>query len=462
MSIPSNGAVVLPQGFIQALQSERITAPFVPILRDTLAATKPVTAIRFNPARRIPDSHRPEWLDNAVPVPWCGNAFVLRCPDRPSFTLDPLLHQGAYYVQDPSSMAIGIALDMAVHALGHRPLTMLDACAAPGGKSTLALTRLPEGSLLVANEFVGRRADILHENLAKWGNPNVLTASADTAVFARSPHTFDIILSDVPCSGEGMMRKDAYAREQWTPALVAECAALQRSIVSNLWPALKPGGFLIYSTCTFNATENEHNVDYIVRELGAEQIPLSSQACGGATDSRGALRFIPGMVEGEGQFIALLRKPEGEPEVHNKKRKPTKSLPTDVLKHPSDFVLTADGPDNVIQGWPVKAFELPDTILKICRPVLRLGTSKSPRKPIVPAQELALNTALLSEAYTTVDVDKDTAIEYLKRQAVTLDQAPRGYLMLRYANLPLGFVNNIGNRANNLYPTQWRITTTYI
>lgn len=174
-------------------------------------------------------------------VGWNDAGFHLS--ERPAFTFDPALHQGLYYVQDASSMFVGhVVGELTRNAAG--PLTVLDACAAPGGKTTAVIDALPEGSVVVANEFVAKRAAVLRENLAKWGYPYVVVTQGDTSRFSQMEGVFDIVVADVPCSGEGMMRKDEDAVGQWSDGLVEQCSRLQHEILGNLWGALRPGDTL--------------------------------------------------------------------------------------------------------------------------------------------------------------------------------------------------------------------------
>ena len=232
----------------------REIGPLADGLVDCLEQTAPEVAVRINRrklrAAGVPDDWLPEVCRAGEKVAWWPEGHLL--PERPDFTHDPALHQGLYYVQDASSMITAHVVGALSARLGGAPLLMLDACAAPGGKSTAALDALPVGSMLVANEFDFRRASILAENIQKWGCPAVAVSRGDTARFRRLPELFDIVAADVPCSGEGMMRKDAQACAQWSERLVDECAARQWEIVENLWETLVPGGFFIYSTCTFN------------------------------------------------------------------------------------------------------------------------------------------------------------------------------------------------------------------
>ena len=279
-----------------------------------LAATPPVS-IRLNPFKVAKDAYLEdeEQLNGLqlTPVPWAKDGYLLS--ERPSFTLDPLFHAGAYYVQEASSMF----LDFIIRQLIKEPVTMLDLCAAPGGKTTCAMAALPEGSILYSNEPIRTRANILAENVMKFGHPDIIVTNNYAKDYAKAKKTFDVILTDVPCSGEGMFRKDPNAINEWSTSNVDSCWKIQRSIVEDIWQCLKPGGILIYSTCTFNAHEDEENVQWIIDNLGADPIALEGvkeewNITGALKGNLPVYRFIPGKTKGEGLFMAVMRK-KGEP-----------------------------------------------------------------------------------------------------------------------------------------------------
>lgn len=367
------------------------------------------------------------WQDQADgQVPWCRDGFYLR--SRPNFTMDPLIHGGAYYVQEASSMFITHVLQQCVD----KPSLVLDLCAAPGGKSTAARSVLPEGSVLVSNETVAKRAQILRENIWKWGHPDVVVTQNSAADFQSTPMQFDVVIADVPCSGEGMMRKEPIARSQWTPNLVKECSQLQQQIVSDIWPCLREGGIMIYSTCTFNTSENEDNIQFIANELGATGIAINIDPEWGITPAlKGALpayRFLPGLTRGEGLFMAALRKQSSnEPNVTT----------------------------NVTHKTPAQRLAL--NRLRVLSHGIAADETKG--KTTLPhhSKALAIDATDYCD-YNKVELDYPTAISYLARESITLPPStPRGIVMLTYKHIPIGFAKNIGNRANNLYPQEWRI-----
>lgn len=359
-------------------------------------------------------------------VAWCTSGFYL--DERPKFTLNPLLHAGAFYVQDASSMIYETIVERLVadHGLTPTPL-LLDMCAAPGGKTTSMLNALDDGASVVANEVVPQRARILRENLLKWGYPGIMVTGSPTSRLAAAGEAFDLVAVDAPCSGEGMMRKDVDAVAQWGLGLVAQCAALQREILEDAVRALRPGGFLIYSTCTFNRSENECNVEWLVAEHGLEPVDLKFPKEWGIGATLGSdlpvMRFMPHMTRGEGLFAAVLRKGDGTVSSASSR---AKALET--LRRKSRVIL---------DGFP---------------------TVTTKGKVGIPAGEWPLSTAFPRSEYPEAELDLETALRYLRHEAIKLpDTLPRGFTVVTYDGLPLGFVKNIGSRANNLYPADWRI-----
>ena len=397
-------------------------------------ATEPPVSVRVNPFKRsLPDLRAHFGPAAAGPVDWApAEGFYLQ--DRPSFTLDPWFHAGAYYVQEASSMYVGLLFDRAAAALGGTAgLRVLDLCAAPGGKTTQLLSHLDETALLVANEVVPARAAILAENVARWGSANVVVSRSDPSAFTALRGLFDVAVVDAPCSGEGMFRKDARAVAEWSPATVRLCAARQRRILADMWPALSPGGFLIYSTCTFNASENEDNVAWAAAELGAEILEMR--------------HFYPGDTEGEGFFAALLRKAgawTARPAVSG------------------DLTLTerAGRLHAFPKGWLRTLAQL-DKSLKILAAGVAVATCKGPVR--VPEADFALANHLVPVeglSFEKVSVTREQALQFLAREPLYLPDSPRGYLLLCQEGLGLGFVKNLGTRTNSLLPAGRRIRMT--
>lgn len=430
-------------------------------LLAAITSTEPSVAIRVNPLKAHAD---------AAPalrrVPWCDAGRYLA--EREPFTFDVDFQSGRYYVQDASSMFIH-------HVLRHlvkEPVRYLDLCAAPGGKTTTAISALPQGSMVVANEIVNARARVLCENLQKWGAPRCVVTCNAPHHFGRLSHFFDVVAADVPCSGEGMMRKDEQARRQWSPALVKQCADLQRSIIADVWDALRPGGLLIYSTCTYNTLENEQMLAWMVHEYGAEPVavPVPEQwhIHPAIEGNLPCYRFMPHRTEGEGLFMAVLRKPEApRKEVRLKKAKATKAKPLPVPKDVRFRLKDADHFDFSVVNDEVVAVPadmapiMPAFAdLNVMHMGVNVGAIKG--KNCVPSHALALSSALNPAAFPTCEVDYLAAMAFLRGEALSLPQAPRGYVLLTYHSQPIGFVNNLGNRANNLYPKAWRVLSTHL
>jgi len=436
-------------------------------LPDELRSGNPSVAIRLNRAKAGGFD-----VAGADRVPWCIEGFYL--DRRGAFTFDPAFHQGLYYVQDPSSMIISeVVRRLTADASG--PIAYLDACAAPGGKTTAAIDALPEGSLAVANEFVPARAAVLRDNIVKWGYPATVVTQGDTSRFRKTEGMFDIVAADVPCSGEGMMRKDDEAVAQWSPALVSRCAGLQREIVANLWPALAPGGYFIYSTCTFNRSENEENLQWMADELGAEPIDLHLpdewMIAQGIATSLPCYRFLPHRLRGEGLFMGVMRKPgERRDTKAIGKRTPKPSKPDKIsatvaqwIKPEADVTLEADA--GRITALPLRWNAVIKSLCKTLT-VIHCGVEMAIVKgrDTIPSHALAMSTLLHDGAFPTAEVDYATAVAYLRRETVMVpdgDTIDKGYVLLTYGGHPLGWVKHLGNRANNLYPAPMRILSSH-
>ena len=438
---------------------------------------QPPVSVRINP-------HKPA-ADIQESVPWCETGRYL--PERPSFTFDPLFHAGTYYVQEAASMFLEQAI-LKIFA-GKEPsdkqVTALDLCDAPGGKSTLLQTLIPAESLLVCNEVIRSRCMILAENMAKWGMPNNIVTNNDPKDFKHLAHTFDIILADLPCSGEGMFRKDTASRDEWSVDNVKLCASRQRRIIHDVWDALKPGGWLIYSTCTFNTEENEDNVQTLAGELGAEivSIPVKVEwnIAGALCHDMPVYRFFPHRTRGEGFFLALMQKHD-EPlktikaKAKNKSNKQQVTISAQIknmLSEPDKFIFHAIQPakqqtksvqeTTIINAIPEahnNIYNLLREHLNIISSGILMGELKG--KDFIPAIPLAMSIELCRESFPSINLSYEQAIKYLQREAVAMPEGtPTGYILITYKDVPLGFVKNIGNRANNLYPQEWRIRGRY-
>jgi len=434
-------------------------------LAEALRGSGPAVSVRVNRAK-ADGALRTLGLLGDGAVEWCPEGMYLI--ERPQFTLDPLFHAGCYYVQDASSMFISHVLRHLTHDTA--PLMYLDACASPGGKTTAAIDALPAGSLVVANEFDYRRAAILCENIIKWGYPDVMVTRGDTRRLRESGVAFDIIAADVPCSGEGMMRKDAGAVAQWSPSLVEQCAELQRAILDNLVPILRPGGYMIYSTCTFNTLENERNVEYLMREYSMEPVAIPTGnfhgIAGAAAGDMPVFRFMPHRVRGEGLFMAVLQKPyEAEAPRQRKLRDKRGNGQIPAAAHQlladntRNHTLSVDA--DVVRMVPRRNGTARRLLAAACDVILdgvAVGTVKG--RDFVPSHHLCMSPGLLAPEVPRIELDRTTALNYLRREAVELPgDTPRGYVVATYGGHPLGWLKNMSTRANNLYPAEYRIRT---
>ena len=421
-------------------------------------------SVRLNP-------FKPSSEVEGEPVLWAKHGRIL--PSRPVFTLDPLFHAGAYYVQDSSSMFVGHAFRKILEQVRKpegRPLRVLDLCAAPGGKTTDLAASLREALgddfILVSNEVMKARAGVLAANVAIWGDPNVVVTSDDPNAFSALPGYFDIILADVPCSGEGMFRKDEEAVRQWSEDNVALCQARQRRILADVWPSLAPDGVFIYSTCTFNRYENDLNVLWAAEELGGECLYKEDVLGGMPGVLRTAVGYslVPGHVVGEGQYCSALRKIGfgAEGKVSSRASRPSRGAKEQPLPKGLDALVTKKvtfrQKGETVTAVPehlASDVTMLEQALHVIAAGCALGVAKG--KNFIPDADLALSMMLSPDAYPAVDVDRETALAYLHRDAVTFPGAPLGILTVRYQGHPLGFVKNLGNRCNSLHPQSRRI-----
>ena len=419
-------------------------------------------SVRANPFKsgRIPEGRK---------VAWSEHGRIL--PERPQFTLDPHFHGGAYYVQDSSSMFVGhvfrtLAARMSLPQ--DRPVRVLDLCAAPGGKTTdLAAslrTMFGDRFLLVSNEVMKQRVGVLADNVALWGDPNVLVTSDDPRAFSSLTGFFDIIVADVPCSGEGMFRKDEEAQNQWSEDNVALCEARQRRIIADVWPSLACGGLFIYSTCTFNRYENDGNVAWVAEELGAEPLLKDDVAGGyeGVIKTGLGYSLVPGFVEGEGQYCSALVKTGDCAYVESRQRQGRAARQAPLpkgLERLLDREVSFRQKGDVVTAVPSCLAQLVGILeqsLHVVAAGCAVGTVKG--NVLVPDADLALSLMLDRTAFPSVEVDRNTALSYLHRDAITLPEGTeRGYVLICHEGLPLGFVKNLGNRCNSLHPQSRRI-----
>ncbi len=400
---------------------------------------------------------------NLRQVLWEPNGFYL--DKRPVFTLDPLFHAGLYYVQEASSMFTGYLFNKLVDY--SKPINVLDLCGAPGGKSTQIASQLNESSVLVANEVIRSRAQILYENITKWGNPNVVVTQADPKNFSQLKHLFDVILVDAPCSGEGLFRRDNNAIEEWSVANTQLCAQRQQRIVADVWDALSPGGLLIYSTCTFNSFENEVNLKWLSKQFDATSLVVDFPESWGIEliENEGIFgyQFFPHKIEGEGFFIGVVQKMEVDSIQKLKSKnafthvnKELRSEAEQWLKNPQQFLF-------IEQNQTVIA--IPDVmerlVLQMMGKVNLVGAgikiAEIKGKRLIPQQELAFSWQLNKNQVSLIQANEYEGLQFLKKESIHFKEAEKGYNLVSFKQQPLGWLNNIGARSNNTYPPHWRI-----
>ena len=444
----------LPETFIEQLR-DLLPSEWESLVK-TISTTEPSVAVRVNRARGVRVS------EGCRCVPWCDEGFYT--DGRPAFTFDPDWHGGRYYVQDASSMFISHV----IRHLVHEPVRYLDLCAAPGGKATAAIQALPPRSLVVANEIVPARARVLADNVVRWGDPRCVVTSNAPAHMGKLTHFFDVIATDVPCSGEGMMRKDDEAVAQWSPELVEQCAQRQREILMDVWHALRPGGLFIYSTCTYNRHENEEIADFIVNELGADSLAVPIEPSWNIHPAIGSgchgYRFMPHRVDGEGLFMTVFRKagnaPRQVPRIKEKSHSKADEISKQWLADPNEYIIEQQG-DLVVAVPHDISREV--TALRATLNVLHAGVEMATvmGRKTVPHHALAMSVVRSDSAFPECEVDYPTALRYLRGESITVD-GPRGYVLISHQGATLGFANNLGNRANNLYPKSQRILSTHL
>lgn len=418
-------------------------------------AEAPPVSIRLHPLKN-------SGVQIRQPVPWTD--FGKYLSSRPVFTLDPLFHAGGYYVQEASSMFLEQALKQTV-ALD-QPLKVLDLCAAPGGKSTHILSLINRESLLVANEAIRSRASILSENIQKWGYPNCIVTNNDPADFRKLESFFNLIVVDAPCSGEGLFRKDPEAIDEWSPENVQLCAARQKRIISDIWDSLHENGIFIYCTCTYNTLENEENLKWLTQNQSVEFLRLDLQPEWGIqqVDDSGVIgyRFYPHRVTGEGFFLAVMRKLGRTGQIRLKSKKAISAPAKKTLERLGKWIQPRE---NTFFQFNDLIFYTPSTfsneieLLLQNFKILYAGTNVATLKheKLVPDHALALSVEARRENFPLVEVSEEDALKYLRRESIQLPDASLGFSLLTFQQLPIGWVNVLANRVNNMYPSDWRV-----
>lgn len=428
-------------------------------------AAEQVVSVRLNTSKWCGRDTVPLSSIAGDAVPWCNDGYYLR--ERPLFTTDPLFHAGIYYVQEASSMFVEQAMRQSVDM--QQKMNVLDLCAAPGGKSTLLQSLISDESLLVSNEVIKSRVNILAENITKWGAANVVVSNNDPKDFARLSGFFDCIVIDAPCSGSGLFRKDAAAMAEWSLQNVALCSERQQRIIADVWSALKPGGVCIYSTCSYSRAEDEAIADWLMDTYEAESIRLSLQSNWGIVETVSAkhacygYRFYPDKLRGEGFFISVFKK-RGNPTysyVEAKQVKTTalskteESIAAQWLMQPQNFKWMKW--QNDVLALPAAIYDdvrLLQQHLYLKKAGINMGSII--RDELIPSHECIMSTAYANKLQT-IEVDLSTALDYLRRNDIKPDTPGKGWAVIHYKGIALGLVKLLPNRVNNYYPKEWRI-----
>ncbi len=441
---------MLPESFIKRIREQfKDSDEFLLALKE-----QSVTSIRKHPSKIASES-----LDFGSKINWCPDAYYLK--HRPVFTLDPLFHAGSYYVQESSSMFLWKVFD---EIFNDKNIRILDLCAAPGGKSTLISSWLNESGLLISNEIIKSRAHILLENITKWGYVNNWVTSTDAYVLGGLEEFFDCILIDAPCSGEGLFRRDHSAMDEWSESNCELCVGRQRKIVAEILPALSVGGYIIYSTCTFNPKENDENIHWMLKEFPLELVELdfNKYAEIRKTD-QGGHAFYPQHTKGEGFYFCVLRKTEeteSNAAVRKQKIKFEKldnkniALQNYVKKSNQFSFLNLNGKIVGISQNLMNDFDTVSSVTRVTGGYLTVGEIKG--KDLIPDHSLSMSL-YLEQPFPVIELNIDQALLYLSRKDLKLDSEFTGWCTLNYRDQALGFIKKLPNRINNYYPVEWRI-----
>ena len=447
---------MLPLTFIQSIQT--VKGFQKEAFEAVHAAEKQLTSVRINPSKNVSSL---DIINNASQVYWCEHGFYL--PLRPSFTFDPQFHAGMYYVQEASSMFLWHVLNQTVTNPTQKKV--LDLCAAPGGKTTLLSSFFTDG-LIVSNEVIKSRANILVENVTKWGSENIVVTNNDPSHFKSLENFFDVIVIDAPCSGSGMFRKDKNAIKEWSLDNVVLCSHRQQRIVADVLPALKEDGVLIYSTCSYSKEENEDMVDWLMTTFELKTVCIPFDASWGIVESeseqnRGfGYRFYPDQVEGEGFFIAVLKKTKPSPEKKYKEQAIALPVKNDLqilqsfITIPEHFSLFKhDTQIRMLHQLWLEDLKIIAGSLYIKKAGICVGEIKG--KDVVPHHELALSTLDLKDI-PVISLNKDDALQYLRKNDIIVDTS-NGWNIVKYGAARLGWMKVMPNRMNNYYPAEWKI-----
>jgi 16S rRNA C967 or C1407 C5-methylase (RsmB/RsmF family)/NOL1/NOP2/fmu family ribosome biogenesis protein len=453
--------VKLPQALLQSL--EGIEGFDHRRFIDVHEKQDSVTSIRINPAKCSEEELKQYgWLNLSEKVSWSAYGYYLE--KRPSFTFDPLFHAGCYYVQEASSMFLEQAMKQTVDLT--RPIRVLDLCAAPGGKSTHMQSLISSDSLLVSNEVIRGRANVLTQNITKWGGTNVIVTNNDPQHFARLAGFFDVLVVDAPCSGSGLFRRDEEAIGEWSEGNVMLCCGRQKRILADALPALKEGGVLLYSTCSYSKEEDEDIAAWLAGEMDMENIPLPIEKDWGIVTAHPSVsgsegyRFYPYHLKGEGFFMACFRKKSNDGSIRYKTARPEvatakeRAIVQPFLKEGDWSLLRFREELIALPGALLQDYLTVQQAMHVLYAGVVLGEVM--KEKLVPHHALALST-ILSPNICSTDLSYEQAIKYLQRADLNMEASQQGWQPVSFHRHNLGWINALKNRVNNYYPKEFRI-----
>ena len=449
----------LPVAFTERMRKQ-LGAEEAERLFEALDSVSPV-AVRLNPAKCGDEG---VWSDGEA-IEWSANGRKLK--ERPSFTLDTAFHAGAYYVQEAASQFI----DYVISGEELQGKRVLDMCAAPGGKSTIYSTAVGIDGLVVANEYVRTRANVLADNVRKWGMGNVLVTNNAPEHIAQFEGWFDLVAVDAPCSGEGMFRKEEVAREDWSEDAVKMCAARQLSIVREAWQSLKEGGLFIYSTCTFNDDEDEGVLEVFIDEMGevfepSRKIDIDEKwgVVVGEVGAFQTFRFFPHKTDSEGLFVAVARKAESATQRTPKARKKVmQEVDKTSRKELSRWLQESDKYTyamvaDTIYAYRTEQFKAVQALSEGLTAIYSgVAMGQIFKGKLKPDWALSQYVDLERKAVAVVELTEEDALNYLRKRDIAVGDMVDGMNLVTHNGRALGFAKRVGARCNNLYPNSLKI-----
>lgn len=418
--------------------------------------------LRVNTLKMAPEEFQKISPFDLAPIPWCPNGFYYKREENPA--KHPYYHAGLYYIQEPSAMTPASFLPVEP---GEK---VLDLCAAPGGKTTELGAKLQKKGVLVSNDISISRTKALLRNIELNGIPNIVVLSEEPGKLSGRFHSyFDKILVDAPCSGEGMFRKDPLMVREWSPDKVEKYGALQKEIIIEAAKMLKPGGMMIYSTCTFAPEENEQTIEYLLEkfnEFSLVDLPLydgfdqghPEWSKTGREDLKKCRRLWPHRIKGEGHFVALLQKSR---DCTPKKLRTYSYHPSKMTRELTDFLkeVNLNLDTKRIEIHEERVYYMPEELpdikgLRIVRAGLFLGNLK--KKRFEPSQPLAMAFSD-EEGFRRVNlsVEDERLIRYLKCETINVE-GENGNVLICVNNQPLGFGKLTNGVLKNKYRPSWR------